>query len=162
MWGTAAMGWVHCRAASIRPCAAALQESTRPFPAGATNNWEATYFDFTGKNTGYRKTGKGTGRGNDGAGRRMVRQAGFGLFRSGRLAGKRTKSWRNFLGSLVSRINGLGMNPNLDEPEMVSEDSSSLYRNIRTGPSLLCPEESPGQKPAGAGFFKERGGGLYF
>ena len=69
------------------------------------------------------------------------RKAGFGLLRSGRLAGKRKKLGGS-LGSLASRINGLGMKFGIwMEPEMVSEDSS-LYREH---PDWALPV--PGRKP---------------
>ncbi|MFR6587126.1 MAG: alpha-galactosidase [Ruminococcus sp.] len=64
-------------------CRGKYQLAERPV---LINNWEATYFDFNEeKILKHRRISRRTGRGYAGAGRRLVRQAGRRLFRSGRL-----------------------------------------------------------------------------
>ena len=129
-WGYSGHGLGTLSRSSIRPCAAAFAgESTRPFPRPVLiNNWEATYFDFTGeKILDIARQAKELGV------EMMVLDDGWFGKRDSDCSG--LGDWQvnvqklgGSLGSLVSRINGLGMKFGIwMEPEMVSEDSS-LYR----------------------------------
>ena len=135
------MGWGHCHSIHKAMRRSLCRESTRPFPRPVLiNNWEATYFDFTGeKILDIARQAKELGVEmmvlDDGwFGKRDSDCSGLGDWQVNQKAGR-------FPGQPGVAINGLGMKFGIwMEPEMVSEDSS-LYRNIRTGP-LLCPEES--------------------